>query len=135
MHEPAKRNEEPDKALDDLAHRVIGAAIAVHRELGLGFLESVYERALCIEFGRQGIRYVRQAVFEVGYGGEVVGELRLDLLVDGRLIVELKAVETSANVHRLVVKSYLKATGKQLALLINFNVPALRDGVSRIILS
>jgi GxxExxY protein len=135
MNEIARKMSEPDAHLDELARRVIGAAIAVHRELGPGFLESVYERALCIELDRQRIPYVRQAVFEVGYAGDTVGELRLDLLVDDQLVVELKAVESVAKIHRMIVRSYLKATSKHLALLINFSVPVLKEGISRIVLS
>ena len=87
---------EPSAELDDLAHRVIGAAIEVHRFLGPGFLESVYEEALCVEFALRGIRFARQVPVSVRYKGEPVGEARLDLLVDDSLVVELEAVESIA---------------------------------------
>ena len=90
---------EPNTELDDLAHRVIGAAIEVHRLLGPGFLESVYEEALCVELTLRGIRFARQLPIIVKYKGEQVDEARLDLLVDERLVVELKAVEGVAPIR------------------------------------
>ncbi|MCC7087907.1 MAG: GxxExxY protein [Chloroflexi bacterium] len=127
---------EPDPQLDELASRVIGAAIEVHRVLGPGFLESVYEAALCAELEQRSIAYARQAVVEVSYKGRPVGESRLDLLVERRLIVELKAIDALAPIHMAQVLSYLRATGIHLALLINFNVPRLRDGgIKRVIRS
>ncbi len=126
---------EAEEELNELTHAVIGAAIAVHRELGPGFLESVYEKALCVELGRRGISYERQAMLRVYYGGVEVGEGRIDLYVDKRLVVELKHVETLAPIHTAQVISYLRATGHTLGLLINFNVPVLKDGIKRIILN
>lgn len=126
---------EPDSRTDVLAHEVIGAAIEVHRHLGPGFLESVYEEALCVELRLRKIPFERQRPAKVEYKGEYVGEGRLDLLVDERLIVELKAVREVAPIHRAIVVSYLKAAGKSLALLINFKVSRLKDGVQRVVLS
>ncbi len=117
----------------DLTGRVIGAAIAVHRELGPGFLESVYESALCVELDYLGIPYSRQVVVELGYRGRPVGEGRIDLLVDGCLVVELKAVETILPIHEAQTLSYLKATGHPVGLVINFNVVALRRGIRRVV--
>ncbi len=117
----------------ELTGRVIGAAISVHRELGPGFLESVYESALCVELECLAIPYTRQVVVELGYRGRPVGEGRIDLLVDGFLVVELKAVETILPIHEAQVLSYLKATGHPVGLLINFNVVALRRGVRRVV--
>ena len=127
--------KEPDKAVDELAHQVIGAAIEVHRTLGPGFLESVYEEALCAELELQGIPYQRQQPVAIDYKGCPVGEGRLDLLVGDNLIMELKAVDTLAPIHTAQVLSYLKMTGYPLALSINFNVPALKEGIKRVILS
>jgi GxxExxY protein len=127
--------EEPDDSLDCLAREVIAAAIEVHRELGPGYLESVYEQALAVEMGLRGIRFERQKPFSLVYKGQKVGEGRLDFLVDGRLVVEMKAVEALAAIHKAQVISYLKATGYRLGLLINFNVSALKSGIQRIILS
>jgi GxxExxY protein len=126
---------EPALELDQLAHAVIGAAIEVHRVLGPGFLESVYESALAIELDVRGIRFERQAPLQVSYKAKHVGSCRLDLMIEGRLIVELKAVETLAPIHKAQVLSYLKATGLPLGLLINFNVPILRDGIQRVVLT
>ena len=126
---------EPGDELDRLAHTVIGAAIEVHRHLGPGFLEAVYEEALCVELSSRQIPFVRQAPVAVRYKGHAVGESRLDVLVANALVVELKAVEAIAPVHVAQVMSYLKATGHKLGLLINFNVPFLKSGIKRIVLS
>jgi GxxExxY protein len=127
--------QEPDRALDDLAHAVIGAAIEVHRTLGPGFLESVYEQALSIEFESRSIPYIRQPVIEIQYKGHPIGEGRLDFLVADRLVVELKAVEQLAPIHTAQVMPYLKATGHHLGLLINFDVPVLKEGIKRVVLT
>ena len=127
--------QEPDQELDALAHAVIGAAIEVHRELGPGFLESTYAKALAIELGRRDIQFAQEAPIQLFYKGDSLGEGRIDLLVEGRLIIELKAVERLAPIHQAQVMSYLKASHKTLGLLINFNVEVLRDGIKRIILS
>ena len=126
---------EPSKRLDRLARAVVGAALEVHRHLGAGYLESVYEEALAVELGLRNIPYVRQKVFGVSYKEHEIGEGRLDLLVGDELLVELKAVEALAPIHKAQVISYLKATGLHLGLLINFNVPVLRDGIQRIVRS
>jgi GxxExxY protein len=124
---------EPSAELDDLAHRVIGAAIEVHRLLGPGFLESVYEEALCVELGLRHIRFARQVPISLKYKGERVGQARLDLLVDDCLVVELKAVESLAPIHLAQVLSYLKATRFRLGLLINFDVNVLQRGIRRVV--
>jgi GxxExxY protein len=127
--------KEPDKEVDDLARRVIGAAIEVHRHLGPGYLESVYEEALAVELGLRGIPFERQKPVVVDYKGHGVGQGRLDLLVGDCLIVELKTVDAFAPIHRAQVISYLKTTGLCLGLLINFKVRQLKDGVRRVVLS
>ncbi len=126
---------EPSPELDELARKVIGAAIAVHRALGPGYLESVYEEALCVELEFQTLPFQRQYKIAVQYRGRPVGEGRLDLLVAEMLPVELKAVEMLAPIHQAQMLSYLKMTGFQLGLLINFNVPVLKQGIKRVILS
>jgi GxxExxY protein len=126
---------EPDSEADRLAHEVIGAAIEVHRILGPGFLESVYEEAMCVELGLRGIAFVRQPPVTVSYKGHEIGASRLDLTVGGKLVVELKAVDEFAPIHTAQVISYLKATGCKLGLLLNFNVTRLKDGVKRIVLT
>jgi GxxExxY protein len=126
---------EPTPELDRLAHEVIGAAIEVHRVLGPGFLESVYEEAFCVELTARRIPFTRQIPAAVTYKGHQVGDHRLDVLVSGQLIVELKAVDELAPIHTAQLISYLKATGRRLGLLINFNVPVLKEGIKRIVLS
>jgi GxxExxY protein len=126
---------EPNENLDRLAHDVIGAAIEVHRNLAPGFLESVYEEALCIELDLREIPFERQVNHGIDYKGHRVGDGQLDIVVGKRLVVELKAVESLAPIHTAHVISYLKATGCQLALLINFNVSVLKEGIKRVILS
>jgi GxxExxY protein len=121
--------------IEELTHAVIGAAIEVHRALGPGYLESVYEEALCTELTARYIPFVRQHVIAVDYKGHRVGESRADFIVGGALIVELKAVEKLAELHTAQVLSYLKATRLSLALLINFNVPTLKHGIKRVIRS
>jgi GxxExxY protein len=124
---------EPSKEVDDLARKVIGAAIEVHRALGPGYTENVYEEALCIEIRNQKIPFERQVKIAVEYKGQKVGEGRLDLLVAKLLPVELKAVEGFAPIQQAQVLSYLKMTRLQLGLLINFNIPILKQGIKRII--
>jgi GxxExxY protein len=124
---------EPSKEADDLARKVIGAAIEVHRALGPGYTENVYEEAICIEFGNQKIPFERQVEIAVEYKGQKVGEGRLDLLVAKFLPVELKVVGSFAPIHQAQLISYLKMTHLQLGLLINFNVPILKHGIKRVI--
>ncbi|MHB1424817.1 MAG: GxxExxY protein [Gemmataceae bacterium] len=118
-----------------MAYDVIGAAIEVHRHLGPGYLESVYQAALEVELQLQGIPFERQKPVGVSYKGHPVGDGRLDFLVGGLLVVELKAVDELADVHKAQVISYLKATKLHLGLLINFNVTVLKSGVKRVIRS
>ena len=131
---------EPSKEIDALAQQVIGAALEVHRALGPGYQESIYEEALAFELLRLGIRFERQKSFRVDYKGHVVGEGRIDFLVDGKLVVELKAIERLQAVHKAQVISYLKATALkatacQIGLLINFKESLLRSGIQRVIYS
>lgn len=126
---------EPSAETDRLAALCIGSAIEVHRHLGPGYLEQIYEKALALELSARGISHQRQVEFSVNYKGNPVGTSRLDMLIGNHLILELKAVDQLNVVHKAQVISYLKATGLQLALLINFNVPVLRNGIQRIILT
>jgi GxxExxY protein len=123
-----------DARIEEATNKVIGAAIEVHRHLGPGYLESVYEEALAVELTLRSVPFARQVGFGLDYKGHVVGEGRLDFLVEGCLIVELKAVEALAGIHTAQCISYLKANQRRLALLINFNVPVLKDGIKRIAL-
>lgn len=124
--------DEPNPELNRITNQIIAAAIAVHRELGPGFLESVYERAMCIELARRGVQFIQQYVFSVAYQNEVVGEGRVDLLVENSFVVELKAVEKITPIHRAVAISYLKATGKKLCIILNFHERVLKDGIVQI---
>jgi GxxExxY protein len=126
---------EPDPELDLLARAVIGAAIEVHKVLGPGYLESIYEASLCTELEFREIAFVNQHPMTVLYKGRYVGEGRLDILVENCLIVELKAVEALLPLHTAQVMSYLKALQLHLGLLINFNTPVLKQGIKRIVLS
>lgn len=109
-----------DLSQRDLTGRIIAAAISVHRELGPGFLESIYEEALCVELDALGISYVRQKAVPVMYRCRKVGEHRLDLLVAGVVVVELKAIKSFENIHFATVRSYMKATSTECGLLLNF---------------
>ena len=124
--------EDREAPMNRLASAVIGAAIEVHRLLGPGHIESAYENALAIEFRLRGIPFGRQVVVDVFYKGENVGRDRLDFVIDRQLIVEVKAVDSLAAIHAAQVISYLRVTKHKLALLINFNVRALKDGIRRI---
>jgi len=118
---------------EDIARQIIGAAIEVHRTLGPGFLEKVYQRAFSVELEYRGIAHKIESPINILYRGVDVGEGRADILVMDRLIVELKTVEAINDVHRAQVISYLKATGLRLGLLMNFNTTTLKDGIQRII--
>jgi GxxExxY protein len=119
---------------DALTERVIGAAIEVHRELGPGLLESVYGRCLCHELGLCGMKYERQVALPVSYKGVALDcDLRLDVVVDGRLVLELKSVEKLLAIHEAQLLTYLKLSGIHTGLLINFNVALLRDGLKRMV--
>ena len=124
--------EEPNELFNRITNDVIGAAIAVHRTLGPGYAESVYEKALEIEFRKRRIFFERQLEFPVLYDGVEVGKGRVDFLVEQTVIVELKAVEALAPIHTSQIISYLKASKKRLAIIINFNSRKLIDGIKRI---
>ena len=122
------------KALDELSYKVIGCAIEVHRTLGPGLLESAYEKALMHELKLNNIPVKSQVEVSMNYKGVDIGEgLRIDLLIDKQLIVELKSVEEFKPVHYKQLLTYLKLMDKQVGLLINFNVSNLTDGVKRIV--
>lgn len=104
----------------DLSGKVIGAAIRVHEELGPGFLEKIYEEALCVELFSCGISFERQLPIQLQYRGHPIGEHRLDLLVERKLVLELKTVGGFEPIHFATVRSYLKATNCTLGLLLNF---------------
>lgn len=120
---------------EQVATKVMDAAFKVHRTLGPGLLEAVYESCVCYELSRLQIPFQRQLTLPVVYEGiRLDAGLRLDLLVADSVIVELKAVERMTALHEAQMLTYLKLTGRRLGLLINFNVPALKDGLKRMVL-
>ena len=119
------------EVLNKLTERIIGCAIEVHRELGPGLLEATYEAALAIELESAGIRFKRQPVVPVRYKGRVIGDYRLDFMVEDAVVLEIKSVERHDTVFEAQVLTYLKITGKPLGLLINFNSRLLKEGVKR----
>ena len=110
---------------EELSSRIIGAAIEVHRELGPGFLEAIYEEALKVELSEQSMHYDSQKEIKIEYLGVEIGVHRLDLLVEKKIIVELKAVKELTDIHFAQLRSYLKAAGLRVGLLLNFAKPTL----------
>jgi GxxExxY protein len=118
-------NERESDDLDSLVESVVGAAYEVSNVLGAGFLEKVYERALLQELAVRGLKAKAQAPFSILYKGHPVGDYLADILVEDRLIIELKCVDQFSNEHIAQCINYLKASGKKLALLINFQKPKM----------
>jgi GxxExxY protein len=119
---------------NQVTEKIIGSAIEVHRLLGPGLLESVYAECLAVELDVRGLRFERQRLVPIAYKGRTVGaDLRIDLLVERAIVVELKAVERLLPVHEAQLLTYLRLTNLQVGLLINFNVPALREGIRRLV--
>jgi GxxExxY protein len=117
-----------------LSHEIIGAAIEVHRWLGPGLLESVYEAALCKELSLRNVQFRRQQRIPVVYKGEMLQcDLKLDLLIEGRVIVEIKAVEKILPIDKSQLLSYLRLKDARVGLLINFDVEVLREGIRRVL--
>lgn len=120
--------------LDDITHTIVDAAVKLHRDLGPGLLESVYEAILARELERRGLRGERQKVIRFEYHGMVFEDgFRVDLLVDERVIVEIKSVEHLARAHTKQLLTYLKLSNTRVGLLINFGAPTLRDGLRRVV--
>jgi GxxExxY protein len=115
----------------ELSYAIVGAAMEVHKILGGGFLESVYESALAYEFELRGIRFERQKRLSVSYKDRVVGEYTADMLVEDEIILELKAVSAISPAHEAQAHHYLAATGKKLAIILNFGTESL--GQKRIV--
>lgn len=121
-----------EKWYNSRTQKVIAAAIEVHKELGPGLLESVYESCLESELLSRGLQVTRQMELPLIYKGEYMGEsFRLDLLIDEEIIIELKSVEHLRDIHEVQLMSYLRLANKKLGLLINFNVPVLKAGIRR----
>jgi GxxExxY protein len=119
----------------ELTGEIIGAAIAVHRELGPGLLESVYEMCLAFEFEARGLNFERQVELPVVYRGHCLDcGYRLDMVVEGSVLLELKSAANLEPIHEAQLLTYLRLSGLRLGLLINFNVPVLKQGIRRRVL-
>ena len=122
-----------EDGLNRLSKAVLDAAFAVHNELGPGLLESTYKACLAYELSKRGVRSLLEVPVALVYDGQKLADVgyRIDLLAEGELVIEVKAVEAIAPVHKAQLVSYLKLSGKRLGLLLNFNVVHLRDGIVR----
>ena len=119
---------------NEITHQIIGAAIEVHKHLGPGLLESAYEECLAHELHLRNLRVERQKAVSVVYKRtKLECGYRLDLLIEGRVVVELKSVEGLGPIHEAIILTYLRMSGHKLGLLINFNVGVLKDGIRRFI--
>jgi GxxExxY protein len=125
-------NEAAQSENDPLTRAIIGAAIEVHKTLGSGLLESIYEEALCYEFELRGIKYQRQVSVDVVYKGRIIKGQRIDIIVEGEVILELKSLSRMHDVVMAQILSYLKATGLKRGLIINFGEKRLVDGIKRV---
>lgn len=124
-------NQELPQQINQLSHEIIGCAIEVHRELGPGLLESVYEAALCHELDLADIPYQQQVCFQGEYKGKPLPPQRIDLIVNDQIILELKSTRAVEDTHLAQLVSYLLLTDKPLGLLINFNAPTIQKGLHR----
>ncbi|KAA6313633.1 hypothetical protein EZS27_035623 [termite gut metagenome] len=121
-----------EETYNTLSRKIIGAAIDVHKELGPGLLESVYECCLEEELFRRGLQVKKQVALPIFYKGKMLDkDFRIDLLVEDKIIIELKSISEIHEIHEVQLLTYLKLSGKKLGLLINFNVPVLIQGVKR----
>ncbi len=120
------------KSSDLLTEKIIGAAIEVHKNLGPGLLESIYEEALCFEFELRGIRFHRQVGVNVVYKGRIIKGQRIDIIVENEVIIEIKSLSRMPEVVMAQILSYLKATGLKRGLIINFGERRLVDGIKRV---
>jgi GxxExxY protein len=119
--------------LEELIHRVIGCCIAVHRALGPGLLETIYVRALCLELEAADIPFEVERAFPVKYRDKLLYHQKVDLVVAGQLVLEIKSVDHLSEVHRAQLLCYLKVARLSVGLLINFNVPILQEGIKRLV--
>lgn len=118
-----------------LTAKIIGAAIKVHTALGPGLLESVYQKCLLLELRKQGLHVLSEVPVSVNYAGELISDegFRIDLLVENKVVIELKAVEKLLPLHKKQLLTYLKLSGIRVGLIINFNVKMLKEGVERLV--
>jgi len=124
--------QDPD-GVNSLTERIIGCALAVHRAFGAGLLASVYTACLVLELQAAGLQVETERKVSLRYRGQPVGGFKIDLIVEGKVVLEVKAVEQLAPVHGAQLLTYLKVTGCPVGLLINFNVPVLKNGIRRLL--
>ena len=124
----------PEPSQDALTEKIIGCAIEVHKRLGPGLLESIYESALCIELEHCGLKFERQPSLPITYRDRSIGDLRMDIVVENSVILELKSVERIDPVFEAQLLTYLRMSGLKTGLLINFNSRLLHQGIKRLVL-
>ena len=124
-----------EKAENQIAHAIIGAGIEVHKQLGPGLLEKAYEACLAHELTARKVRFVRQVPIPVTYKGQTLDcGFRADMIIEDRVLVEVKSVATLVDIHKAQALTYLKLTGLKLCLVMNFNAVLMRDGTERVVL-
>jgi GxxExxY protein len=134
MNEPQRRRASEIEELSGLTSKIIGAAIEVHKVLGPGLLESIYEAAMCIELEDRGLAYARQVRIPAYYKGRPLGKYEIDLIVEDLIVVEIKSVSSLTPVFEAQVLTYLRLADKRIGLLINFNSRLVKDGIKRLVL-
>jgi GxxExxY protein len=134
MNEPQRHRGTENEEQDPLSRKIIGAAIEVHRALGPGPPESLYEKALCIELEARGIKYSRQVAVFAHYKGQLLGTYYVDLVVEDLIVVEVKSVTAVAPVHEAQLLTYMRLTKKRRGLILNFHSPVLKNGITRRVL-
>ena len=121
--------------VNDITGQVIGAAIEVHKTIGPGLLENIYEECICVELSNRGSHFERQKKIEIEYKGiKLESKYRIDILVNNLIVVELNSCDALLPIHEAQLLTYLKLTELKVGLLINFNVPVLKDGIKRLVL-
>jgi GxxExxY protein len=133
-HRGTESTEAELERINSLTERIIGCGIEVHRQLGPGLLESIYESALCVELELAGLQYQGQVPVSVSYKSQTIGDLRLDLVVENSVVVEIKSVDRIEPLFEAQVLTYLRVSGKRVGLLVNFNSRLLKNGIQRFIL-
>ena len=138
MSEPPRceppRHRDLEPSVNELTATIIGAAIEVHRALGPGLVEPIYDAALCLELDDRAVRYVRQYRVTAQYKGRAVGSFFVDLIVDDRVVVEIKSVASVTPIFEAQLMNYMRLTNNRVGLLINFNSINLRHGLRRLVL-
>ena len=135
MIKPGRKSDPIPDDIERFTKPILDSAYAIHSALGPGLLENIYEATMVYELGKRGLKIKSQTPIPIVYDGlKLDAGLRLDLLVEDRVIVELKSVESMLPIHEAQLLTYLKLAGKRVGFLINFNVTSLKDGIKRIVL-